>query len=192
LLAGTGLRINEVRLLTVADCRLDASTPHLRLSAAITKNGKADTLPLRADLVALLRPRVEGRRPADPVFDVTADLIKRFHADCRRAKIDRYNGDGDQVDLHSLRLTFGSYLAAAGVPLTTAQKLMRHSDPKLTANVYTDPRLLDLAGAVEAIPSVAPTPSVAPSVALSVALPTGIPGHSEAPPVTKRRKPKAS
>ena len=29
---------------------------------------------------------------------------------------------------------------------------MRHSDPKLTANVYTDPRLLDVYGAVEALP----------------------------------------
>ena len=30
---------------------------------------------------------------------------------------------------------------------------MRHSDPKLTANVYTDPQLLDVAGALEALPS---------------------------------------
>jgi hypothetical protein len=39
---------------------------------------------------------------------------------------------------------------------------MRHSDIRLTANVYVDPALLDLQGAVESIPSVA---SVAPSVA---------------------------
>ena len=30
---------------------------------------------------------------------------------------------------------------------------MRHSDPSLTANVYTDPTLLDVAGALEALPS---------------------------------------
>ena len=29
---------------------------------------------------------------------------------------------------------------------------MRHSDPKLTANTYTDPSLLDVAGAVESLP----------------------------------------
>jgi hypothetical protein len=29
---------------------------------------------------------------------------------------------------------------------------MRHSDPSLTANVYTDPRLLDVAGAMDALP----------------------------------------
>jgi hypothetical protein len=32
---------------------------------------------------------------------------------------------------------------------------MRHSDPALTANIYTDPRLLDTAAAVEALPSFA-------------------------------------
>jgi hypothetical protein len=30
---------------------------------------------------------------------------------------------------------------------------MRHSDPSLTANVYTDPKLLDVAGALDALPS---------------------------------------
>jgi hypothetical protein len=29
---------------------------------------------------------------------------------------------------------------------------MRHSDPALTANVYTDPRLLDVHGALDALP----------------------------------------
>jgi hypothetical protein len=39
-----------------------------------------------------------------------------------------------------------------GVPLRTAQDAMRHSDPSLTANVYTDPKLLDVAGAVASLP----------------------------------------
>jgi len=34
----------------------------------------------------------------------------------------------------------------------TAQHAMRHSDMRLTMNVYTDPRLLDIAGAVDALP----------------------------------------
>jgi hypothetical protein len=39
------------------------------------------------------------------------------------------------------------------VPLRTTQAAMRHSDPKLTANVYTDPKLLDVRGALDALPS---------------------------------------
>ena len=30
---------------------------------------------------------------------------------------------------------------------------MRHSDPSLTANVYTDPRLLDIIGALDVLPA---------------------------------------
>ncbi len=46
----------------------------------------------------------------------------------------------------------GRCSAKAGVPLRTAQAAMRHSDPSLTANVYTDPKLLDVAGAVASSP----------------------------------------
>lgn len=39
-------------------------------------------------------------------------------------------------------------------PLAVTQCLMHHSGPKLTSNIYTDTRLLDLQGAVAAMPSV--------------------------------------
>ncbi|MFZ2874385.1 MAG: tyrosine-type recombinase/integrase [Phycisphaerales bacterium] len=59
---------------------------------------------------------------------------------------------GRTIDVHALRHTFGTHLSKAGVPLRTAQAAMRHSDPSLTANVYTDPKLLDVAGAVASLP----------------------------------------
>ncbi|MBI1311311.1 tyrosine-type recombinase/integrase [bacterium] len=52
-----------------------------------------------------------------------------------------------------MRHTFGTHLSRAGVPLRTAQAAMRHSTPTLTANIYTDPRLLDVHGAVESLPT---------------------------------------
>ncbi|MBW8017959.1 MAG: tyrosine-type recombinase/integrase, partial [Planctomycetes bacterium] len=54
-----------------------------------------------------------------------------------------------------LRVTFCSHLCAAGVPLRTAQAAMRHSKPELTANIYSDPKLLDIAGAIESLPRLA-------------------------------------
>jgi integrase len=100
--------------LKVADLDLDGPVPIVRLRAPITKNGRDDTIPLRSDLVASLRHRVAGRRPADRVFDIPADLIKRFHADCRRAGIARRDERGRQLDLHALRTTFGTMLAKSG------------------------------------------------------------------------------
>ena len=44
-----------------------------------------------------------------------------------------------------------AWRSKAGVPLRTAQAALRHSDPSLTANVYTDPKLLDVAGAAESL-----------------------------------------
>ncbi len=43
---------------------------------------------------------------------------------------------------HALRHTFGTRFSKAGVPLRTAQAAMRHSDPKM----------LDVAGAVAWLP----------------------------------------
>ena len=46
-----------------------------------------------------------------------------------------------------------THLSKNGVSLRTAQAAKRHSDPRLTANVYTDPQLLDVAGALDVLPS---------------------------------------
>jgi integrase len=165
-LAGTGLRKGEVERLRIADLDLDAAVPVVRLSAAITKNGDDAIIPLRSDLIVMLRHHFEGRKPTDPVFNVPTDLIKRFHSDCRRAGIAHRDDRGLVVDVHSLRTTFNTWLSKSGVPPRVAQHLMRHSDINLTMGVYTDPRLFDLQAAVESIPSVANGCSfVAPSVA---------------------------
>lgn len=59
---------------------------------------------------------------------------------------------GRYVDFHSLRVSLSTLLAANKVSPRIAQALMRHTGPRLTAGVYTDPILLDIAGAVNALP----------------------------------------
>ena len=56
------------------------------------------------------------------------------------------------LDIHALRYTFGRHLSAAGVHPRTAMAAMRHSRIELTMNLYTDPALLDIAGAVNSLP----------------------------------------
>ena len=41
------------------------------------------------------------------------------------------------VDIHSLRHTYAYLLKQQGVHVTTAQRLLGHSDPRVTMNVYT-------------------------------------------------------
>jgi site-specific recombinase XerD len=51
--------------------------------------------------------------------------------------------------MRSLRDSFASQLGRAGVGLVQAQRLLGHSTPELTAQVYTHLGIEDLRGAVE-------------------------------------------
>ncbi len=90
--------------------------------------------------------------PHTPVFDVPAGLLRILDRDLRFAGIEKRDARGCTVDIHALRHSFGTHLSRAGVAPRTAQAAMRHSKIDLTMNVYTDPRLLDVASAVETLP----------------------------------------
>ena len=92
--------------------------------------------------------------PADtPLFTVPAGLVRILDRDLRLAGIPKVDERGRTVDVHALRHTFGTLLSVAGVKPRTAQAAMRHSTIDLTMNVYTDPKLLDVAGAMESLPA---------------------------------------
>ena len=88
-----------------------------------------------------------------PLFLVPSGLARILDRDLAVAGIPKRDERNRVVDVHALRVTFGTHLCAAGVPLRTAQAAMRHSKPELTANIYTDPKLLDVAGALDALPA---------------------------------------
>ncbi len=150
-LVGTGLRIGELARLRVGDLHLDARNPGFDVRPDVDKAGRAAALPLHPDLVALLRPRIEGRKRAELVFEIPSGLIQRFHADCKRAKIPQIDERGNRVDIHALRVTFNTWLAKSGVSARFSQELMRHQDPEMTRKVYTDVNLFDLSSAVESL-----------------------------------------
>lgn len=54
-----------------------------------------------------------------------------------------------KLDIYVPRHTFGSRMARSGAGLVHVQHLMGHSDPKLTAQVYTHLDVEDLRGAIE-------------------------------------------
>jgi len=61
---------------------------------------------------------------------------------------------------HDLRGTTATLLARAGAPLVVAQRILRHSDPRITANVYSRVDLGDLRDGINRI--VMPADGVAP------------------------------
>ena len=116
------------------------------------------------------------------IFDrdlVAAGLAQRAsNAKTGKVKIVKRDERGRSIDIHALRHTFGTHLSKGGVAPRTAQAAMRHGDIALTMQVYTDPKLLDVRAALDALPrlplALKQTPSgkdSASAIARPIALP---------------------
>ncbi len=168
----TGLRKSELGTLTAGQLELDAPAAYAVLDAADEKNRQGSTIAIRGDLADELRnwldcklialqddsrqrgEPIPDRLPADcRVFDVPTGLVRILDRDLKLAGIPKCDDRGWTIDIHALRHTFGTHLSKAGVAPRTAQAAMRHSTIDLTMNVYTDPRLLDVHGALESLPA---------------------------------------
>ncbi|MCD6304616.1 MAG: site-specific integrase [Planctomycetes bacterium] len=152
----TGLRKGEVTALPVAALDLDGDQPCVRIEGRHAKSGKSAVLPLRADLAADLRRHLAERNGNGDglLFNVPSDFKRVFDGDLAAAGIPKTDAQGRTLDVHCLRHTFATLLARNGVSPATAQKLMRHSDIRLTMNIYTHLDLADTASAVAALPAI--------------------------------------
>jgi integrase len=157
----TGLRRGELASMTMGQLWLDEKQPYLELKAKDEKNGRGAQIPLRSDLVADIRLYLSEKQrylhlttlpAAMSLFDMPRSMTSIFDRDLAAAGIDKRDERGRTLDVHALRHTFGTHLSKAGVPPRVAQAAMRHSTLNLTMNIYTDPSLLDVVGAVNALP----------------------------------------
>lgn len=146
-MALTGLRVGELRSLRIRDFRDGA----LWLAASDAKNRKASRIALRPDLARDIATWVRGKSPESALIPLPKVLSRRFAGDRKAAGIDRLNEAGRVVDAHSLRHTFCTAMARAGVAPRVAQKLMRHSSITLTMKFYTDAAQLDDAAALDSV-----------------------------------------
>ena len=152
LAVSTGLRANEIRTLAAGAFDLDSEKPTLTVKASNTKNRKAVRFALAADLAAALRLHLATKLPTATAFGIGRYTATMIQADCEDAKIAIGEADA-RIDFHSLRATFITNLARAGVSLQLAQQLARHSDPRLTANVYSNFSDDEKRAALESLPT---------------------------------------
>jgi len=151
-LVTTAARWGELRSVCVNDVVLDKE-PHIRLQATGTKNRKADTVPLTKSLAQELKAWIKdsGRIGKARLFDMPENGIRIFERDRIRAGIEKETPDGI-ADIHALRHTAATRLARNGVSIATAQRILRHSDPKITMGIYSHLGIIDTHAAVESLP----------------------------------------
>lgn len=151
----TGLRRKELAGLKVGQIHLQAApTPFAELAGSQTKNGKPACIPLRPEVATAIRDYLhKNDRGLDDTLFAVPPTIRVFDADLDAAGIAKTDPRGRVVDIHALRHTFGTHLSAVGVHPRVAMAAMRHSRIELTMNLYTDPALLDVAGAVNLLPA---------------------------------------
>lgn len=169
--AFTGLRRGEVLALQWSDLLL-GQAPAIAVRAETTKNRRAARLELPRWLGGLLE-QLRARRTADiggvpgardRVFEASYRHITEWmHLDAEWAKIGTWQTvrgrrrlcteDGRVVDFHALRGTLATLAAELGMPPRILQDLMRHSDVRLTMEVYAQVRSDAMRAAIETLPN---------------------------------------
>ena len=132
----TGLRLGELRGLRWQDINLVTNVMVVNHSwCKVTKglvspkSNKARSIPLAADIQAMLHRRqaktgyVFATKPDRP-FDEVA-INREIRLACKRTGL-------RPITCHTLRHTFASHLALAGVPLVAIQQLLGHSSIDVT------------------------------------------------------------
>jgi integrase len=151
----TGARWGELASLLVSDVSTSEDAPTMYV--AESKSGKPRHIPLNPEGRTLFAEHIAGKVGDAHVF-VRADGETWGHNHHVRALVDacRVAKIRPAVTFHSLRHTYASHLAQAGIDLLTISKLLGHSDTRITARHYAHLADKTLAAAVANLPSFEP------------------------------------
>jgi len=182
LAAWTGLRRGEIGSLTLRSFQLTGKLPTVTVEAAYSKHRREDRQILHPDLVERLRRWLSDRKPepGEILFPIsertcgidrrTSEMMMQDLAAARAIWIDeaadekerkqreaadflKYrDSQGRFADFHSLRHTFVTNLCKADISPKTAQALARHSDIRLTMNIYSHVDEQEQAAAIARLP----------------------------------------
>ncbi len=135
----SGLRAGEIHSLTVASFNFTADPAIVHVEASDSKGKKSADLVLVPETARAIQKHLAGKRPQDRAFHMPLpkNACKMLQEDLEAAKIPYTDASGRDADFHSLRHTFITNLARAGVHPAVAQKLARHSSIELTMKYYT-------------------------------------------------------
>ena len=176
-------RKKEVASLRLSSFDFDSTPVGVSLKPKESKRRKRDWIPLHDTVCERLLAWLDTKGKmgkTEPIFPLrspggrlrkTCKMMRMDLAAARKAWIEEAKTDGEKekredsdflqyvdqeevfADFHANRHTFISNLGRMGVPVQTAQKLARHSDPKLTTNIYTHVDAAAKAAAISSLPA---------------------------------------
>ncbi|HEX5050421.1 MAG TPA: site-specific integrase [Planctomycetota bacterium] len=145
----TAFRANECASINWEDLTLEGPKPGVRLAGIFTKNGDDANIPLQPFVAEALRD-MRKRRSAIQVRDGKGPVLQTdrvFHVPDMVAKLVRKDAEyaglipqrgptSKRVDFHCLRKSCARILIELGVHPKTIQQVLRHSDIRLTMDLY--------------------------------------------------------
>lgn len=147
----TGFRAKECASIRWEDLDLNEQRPSIRLAGRYTKNGNDARIPLQPFVVEALRQMRrrrslsqtrDGRGPVletDHVFHVPVKIAELVRKDAAFAGlIPQKSPTSRRVDFHALRKSCARILVEMGLHPKVIQAVLRHSDVRLTLNVYAE------------------------------------------------------
>ncbi|MDI6448083.1 tyrosine-type recombinase/integrase [Anaerobaca lacustris] len=134
-----GLRSSEIARLRVLAFDFDANPPSVRIESSDTKGKRAADLVLMAETAEAIREFLKDKAATDKAFAMPhkSNVADMLRGDLEAAEIPYTDAAGRDMDFHSLRHSFITHLALAGVHPAVAQKLARHRSIELTMRCYT-------------------------------------------------------
>jgi len=148
----TGFRGKELRKLTSSSFRFESGGPVVVLAAHESKHRKRDDQVIHRDAAVYLKSYLQTKPDGQRLFAMFWRPCEILRADLDAAGIEYLNGNGEYLDVHSLRHTYITGLRRGMADYELLRRLARHSNIETTMRYAGHVQSDEMRRAVDQVP----------------------------------------